>query len=290
MSAQFIGISAALGSALAWAVGLILLKMIKQDVPALGLTLITGTIGTVLLGMFMLLTGYTEIQWWPFVVLGVSGVLGISLGDTFFFEALGGLSAHLVVLFGVLGQAFTVVLAVLFLGERISALQWLGIAMIIGGVTGAMYDGAMERGRSTLRGIIFGNLSVVANSASVIVAKVGLAALPAVQGTFVRMLWGALGVALVGLATGRLGGWIRPFGDASTLKKSTAATLVGTFGGFFLFHLSLKNVDVAIASPLSSTEPLFALPLAAIFLAERITVRPVVGTVVAVVGAFLLCA
>lgn len=291
MSSQAVGIVSALGSALCWAVGLVILKKIKADVSAFGMTLVTGVLGSVLLGVYLACTGLEPIAMWPFLLLGISGILGISLGDTFFFESLDGLSAHLVVLFGILGQALTVVLAVVFLGELVTPVQGLGIAMVVGGVFGAMVrrDRDAEQRRSTLRGVVFGVLSAVTMAVSIVIAKVGLEAVSAAQATFTRMLWGAAGIALFGLVRGQVGSWISPFRDRSLLGKLLLAVLVGTFGGFLLYHMALKNADVSVVNPLAATEPLFTIPLAALLLAEKITRWAVVGSVVAVAGAVLLC-
>ena len=64
---------------------------------------------------------------------------------------------------------------------------------------------------------------------------------------------------------------------------------VVTFGGFWLSLLAIKNLDVATANTLIATEPVFVLPLAAVFLRQKITGRAVAGTSVAVVGIILLC-
>jgi len=55
-----------------------------------------------------------------------------------------------------------------------------------------------------------------------------------------------------------------------------------------LFVTSVKWADVAVAAVLSSTAPLFALPLGLVFLGERVTRLALVGTALAVTGVALL--
>jgi drug/metabolite transporter (DMT)-like permease len=64
---------------------------------------------------------------------------------------------------------------------------------------------------------------------------------------------------------------------------------VVTFGGFWLSLLALKYVEVSIASTLNATEPLFILPLSAIFLKEPITKKALWGTAIALLGILPLC-
>jgi len=162
---------------------------------------------------------------------------------------------------------------------------------VVGGVFGAMVraDPDAEQRSSTTRGVVFGVLSAVTMAVSIVIAKVGLEAVSAAQATFTRMLWGAAGIALFGLVRGQVGAWVSPFRDRSLLGKLLLAVMVGTFGGFLLYHLALKNADVAVVNPLAATEPLFTIPLAALLLSEKITRWAVLGSVVAVVGAVLLC-
>jgi uncharacterized membrane protein len=55
-----------------------------------------------------------------------------------------------------------------------------------------------------------------------------------------------------------------------------------------LFVASLKYAGVAVGSVLSSTAPVFALPLGVLFLGERIAVFTVVGVLLALAGIVVL--
>jgi drug/metabolite transporter (DMT)-like permease len=63
---------------------------------------------------------------------------------------------------------------------------------------------------------------------------------------------------------------------------------VVTFGGFWLSLVSIKYLDVAIASTIGATEPLFVIPLALVFFNERISLLESLGAVGASIGVVLL--
>ena len=140
-------------------------------------------------------------------------------------------------------------------------------------------------------------LSVVCMAVSLIMAKQGLGSgkedagtmQESLQGTCVRMLAGAAGLALYGLLTGKLRVWAAEGRDARLAGSFLFAVCVVTFGGFWLSLLAIRHVDVAIANTLNSMEPVFVLPLAAIFLREKVTAQQVIGTVVSLGGVVLLC-
>jgi drug/metabolite transporter (DMT)-like permease len=55
-----------------------------------------------------------------------------------------------------------------------------------------------------------------------------------------------------------------------------------------MFVAGVKHAGVAVASVLSSTAPMFAIPLAVVFLGERLTTRALVGAAVTVAGIVVL--
>lgn len=285
-----IGIAAALGSAASWAVGSILFKQLGERISPLALTLSKGVVSVGLLGVATLLVGYEEIGQQPLLLLIVSGVLGIALGDTFFFEALQNLSPHVLVVLLMLGQVVTVILAVLFLQEMPAPIVWFGIVLVVFGISIVLFSKLTEESsKSNLRGVVFGLLSVLCMSISIIIAKKALDSVSTIQATFIRMLAGTLGMFLFGLSTRRLARWIVPFKDTKLIGFFLFSVCVVTFGGFWLSLVGVKYVDVAVANTLNSTEPLFVIPLAAIFLKEPISLKEIVGTIIATAGIMLIC-
>ncbi|MFO1430427.1 MAG: DMT family transporter [Candidatus Competibacteraceae bacterium] len=290
MDARFIGITAALGSAVSWALGSILFKQLGERISSPAMTWAKGVISLLLLAIALAIVGFEKMEWWPLWLLVWSGLLGIALGDTFFFEALQGLGPHAVVLLLMLSQVLTVVLAVVFLGETLTPTTWTGIVLVVGGVGIVLYAKLSgEQGLWRWRGIMFGLLSVLCMSVSIIIAKPALASISALQATFIRMGSGTAGMLLLGAGAGQLRGWIQPFEDKVLARRFVIAVCVITFGGFWLSLVAIKYVDVAVANTLISTEPLFILPLAAIILKERITLPALIGTASTIPGIFLLC-
>lgn len=290
MDLRAIGLVAALGSAASWAIGSILFKRLGEKISPLAMTLAKGIVSVILLALVLVLFGYGQIQIKPLLLLVVSGLLGIALGDTFFFEALQDLGAHTLVLFGLLGQVLTVVLAVLFLHEQPTQIAWLGIALVIWGLGIVLYDKLSDTEQNTgIKGITFGLLSVICMSGSIIIAKEGLESVSTLEATFIRMVAGTTGMLFFGLSTRRLGRWVIPFQDLKLGGLFLFSVLVVTFGGFWLSLVAIKYVDVSVANTLNQTEPLFVLPLAAIFLKEKITFQGIIGTMVATGGVILLC-
>ena len=299
MNGRIIGISAALGSAASWAMGSILFKKLGQKLSPMALTLAKGTLSAVLLAVTLLVTGYADIALKPLLLLIFSGVLGIAVGDSFFFAALENLSPHSLVVLSTLGEILTIIWAVLVLRERPTLMAWGGIGLVIMGIVTVLYPQVSSSDNDfsdkpqenlVFKGVIFGLISVLCMSVSIIVAKMGLDSVSALTATFIRMLAGTTGMLFLGLTTKKIGVWMSPFQSNPRLfYQLICSVLFITFGGFWLSLVGLKYVDVAIAQTLNSTDPLFALIFAAILLKEKVTMSAFFGTIFTISGIVLIC-
>jgi drug/metabolite transporter (DMT)-like permease len=224
-------------------------------------------------------------------MLALSGLLGIALGDTFFFEALNDLGPQPLLVLAVLGQVLTVISAVLFLHESPALGAWTGVSLVIIGVAVVLRGKLTADEKATgLRGVGFGLLAVICMCASNLVAKAALReGGDTIAATFIRMAAGTLGVLLLGLSTHRLKAWVSPFRDLRMVRWFLISVVVVTFGGFWLSMVAYKYIPVSIASCLTSTEPVFALILAAVLRQERLSLPVVVGTLATVLGVALIC-
>lgn len=285
MNPELLGISAALLSACSWALGSILFKKLGETLSPLAMTLAKGTVSIILMGTVLCFTGFAGVAIKPLMLLAASGILGIALADSLFFEALQDLGPHALAVLMMLGMVVTPIFAILFLHESPTWFVWLGITLVVAGIGVVIYAKLSgDEQTSSARGVVLGVLSVLCMSLSMIIAKKGLDTISAFQATFIRMLAGTAVMFLLGVTTGSLGAWAMPFKKPKLFVFFVLAVGVVTFGGFWLSLVAIKNVDVSIAYTLNSTEPLFILPMAAILLKEKITLQAVSGTLVVLTG------
>jgi len=281
---------AALTSAFAWALGSILFRKIGEKATPLGMNLAKGIIGLFYLFTVATLSGFKPIPLHNIMLLGISGILGIALGDTLFFKALIYLGPRLTILLGAIGSVFTVILAVVFLHERFSLLVWCGIFLTISGVAWVLWDRPEndKANRNWFRGINYALLSSLCMSLGIIFAKRAIESTPTLEATLIRFFGGIIGIVIWSFATGTLKSSLRPFTDPRLLKFTLFTVFVIIFGGFWLFLVALKYVEASIAAILNSTAPLFILPMSAVFLKEKISPRAIIGAIIAVYGVILI--
>jgi drug/metabolite transporter (DMT)-like permease len=264
-----------------------LLKPYAEQFSALTLTFTKGVVALAVLGVAVLASASHPVPWGAFWILLASGALGIGIADTLFFRALRELSPHSVVQLMLLGQVATIGMAVVFLGESLISLEWIGVALVIIGVWVVLSDGRqMSASGPHPLAVLYGLASVLAMGASVTMAKGALDSVDPLSATLIRIAGGMIAVMLIVSVFSRTAE--RPFRffwtDWRTAVKFSAIAAFITFGGFFLSLLALKYARLAIANTLLSTEPLFVLLIAAVFLRERPEARRVIGSLISLAG------
>lgn len=291
MNIFYFGIGAALTSAIAWALGSILFKQIGEKISPLGLTLSKGIIGVILLGITYIFVGFEHMLPIAVVMLLLSGVIGISVGDTLFFASLQDLGPKIQIIFFMLGQVMTALLALIILREKLLLIQWIGILVTLSGVAVVLWKKIFsysEKNKTYLRGIINGFLAMLSFSISFIIAKRAMNTVSPLGAALIRMLGGTLGILIYGLVTRGITNWLNPFREKKLISQFLLAVGVVTFGGFWLSLVSIKILDIAVASTLGATEPLFILPLAYFLLKEKVHISELAGAGLTVIGVTII--
>jgi len=271
---------------------------IGDRAPAEGMNLGKCLIGTVYVGLLLLVLprfgaapDYQPLDLRTWLLLGVSGLLGIALADTFFFKALMCLGPRQTVVVATLAPVFTVVLGVAVLREQLPLWAWIGAPVTLFGVNVVLWDeagGGGTQGSKFRSGVLYGIAFAACQALSMLTAKFGLDSVSALQGTFVRLLVGAVSLGALCLATRNARVWLGPFADPSLFRKMLLAVAVVAVGAFWLSMLAVKLAPVSLATILLSTEPLFMLPITAFMLKEKVTLRAVAGAVIAVIGCMMI--
>jgi len=279
-------------SACSWALGAILWRKLGERLSSYSMNLAKTAIGTLFLGIILLIVGFEPIGARSIVYLTLSGILGIAIGDTFFFLSLMHLGPRRASLMGSLNPVAVAVAAAAFLGERPTPAVWAGIGAATFGVGWVLWERASAGGgaESASLGVRYGLLSVLCTAGGVLLAKVGVVSVPAVHAAWIRLLAGSAGLAFWGASRSELGRWVEPFRTGGLLAKVAVVVAVVVFGGFWLSLVALKHIDAAVAGTLNATGPLFILPMSAVLMKEKLSLRAVLGAGIAVGGVALILA
>ena len=232
--------------------------------------------------------------------LGISGIIGLAIGDLFLFKAYIILGPRLGLLFLSLSPAIASVLAWFILGETLSTGNILGICLTLVGITWVVLAGSTVKitagenatplQKSNPKGILAGIIAAVGQAFGVVLAKNGLKGdFPALSANVIRMTAAFVVLWLVTLIQGQVLSTVQ---QAQVQRSSLWYILVGAFFGpligVSLSLFAIQNTSIGIASTIIALPPIFLLPIGHFVFKEKISWQAVMGTVVAVIGVGML--
>jgi len=227
--------------------------------------------------------------------LGLSGLFALVLGDTLLFEAFSRIGTRLSMLIISLIPVISSVLAWFILDEKLSWIQSTGIFVTITGIIWVVSDrkngSSTVAGRSAyLQGISMAVGSAFLHSIGNITAKLGLAGeIPAISGHLLRVGLALLILMLLMLIKGEFKSTIKELASSRvTMKYILIGAFFGPMLGSGLMMVALENTNVGIASLLTSLSPVWLLPVGRYYFQEKIGLRAVAGSLVAVIGVVIL--
>ncbi|MGE3166697.1 MAG: DMT family transporter [Planctomycetota bacterium] len=294
-----------LGAACMWSIGSLLFSRVR--VAAAAMNLFKNTVGATLL-LFTLLgiafaTG--ESPFHPsaaaWMYLGASAIVGLAIGDTCFFRSLQILGPRRALVVTMVAPPAAVLLGWTVLGEAQTPFAVAGVILTLTGVAWVVRERGLANESpghfpsSPVVGLVYGVAGSVCQAVGALWAKQGIQALaavgaprPAMEASFLRLLAAVIAGLIVGLAARRLRVWGAQLRAPGHLPRLIPAAFCGTYLGIWFSLLAFQHTSIGVASTLTSTSPIFVLPLVWFFLRQKITVRALLGTCVAIGGVVLL--
>ena len=286
---------AALGSATCWATtGLIAADAIRALGP-FWFNLIRQVLVTLFLAVLALTSGsWMALDGQAATLLALSGLVGILLGDTFNFAAVGRLGPRRAGAIFALNAPMAAILGWAVLGESLPLRGALGIGLTAGGVALAVLGRTradahrLEQMKGTLAaGVLFGLGAAFGQATGSLIARPVMAGgIDPWLASLVRV--GASGAVMAALAALPAAPALpRPVTPA-VWAMTLATAVIGLLLGMTLFLYALKGPETGIVATLSATSPVIILPL--LWLRTRQMPRPMAwaGAALAVLGLWLI--
>jgi drug/metabolite transporter (DMT)-like permease len=281
------------GAALTWAIAVLFFRVSGRTVHPIGLNLFKNFLAVVILIFTMLLLGepfFLKREWQDYALLGLSGFIGTTLSDTFFFQCLNILGASLTAVIDCFYSPFVILFSFLFIGERLKGRQLLGVALIL--IALVLISRSKEKGlpprKKLLLGIGLGILAMITLAASIVMIKPLLARSPILWTTFWRMAAGGIALLLFLPFHPQRRQISRPLASPANWRSMVPGTFLGTYIALVAWMAGMKYTLASVAAPLNQLNSIFIFVLAAIFLKEKVTKAKMAALVLATLGAFLV--
>ncbi len=293
----FAGAAAALSGAILWAFSAILFEDISLEISPARINLYKGLIAVVLLTATSLILGETipAVSRSEMIVLVISGVVGIALGDTAYFQSVQKIGARRALTLFTLAPPMAALIALLFLGEQLALLTWVGILLTAGGVMWVVTENTHREKvaipkENLVPGILFGTLAALCQASGVVMTRSVLTAtrLTTLQSTIARLLPALIVLlAIIRLSPGKLEGFTDIGKDKKLLRLIVVSSIIGAYICLWLQQIAIENAPAGIAQTMLSTSPIFILPMMALK-GERVSLRAMAGAAVAIFGITLV--
>lgn len=231
------------------------------------------------------------------VWLTISGIVGFTLGDLFLFEAYVVVGSRISMLIMSLTPPITALIGWITIGEQMTPMNFLGMALTITGIILVLLkkqpQSDLEKEMKTrkkvrlnypLIGILLAFGGSVGQGTGLVLSKIGMQDYDPFAASQIRVAAGIVGFSILFVFLKR---WNRVF-KAIRNKKAMVGVSIGAFFGPFLgvsfSLLSVKYTTTGIASTIMAIVPILIIPPSIIFFKEKITLKEVIGALIAVSG------
>jgi len=269
-----------------WSTSWVLIKFGLQDIPPL-------TFAALRYGLAFLVLLIIQLRRYPgqlrsinrkdWITLLVLGMVGYAIAQGAQFVGLNYLTAIMLSFMLTFTALITAFLGILFLGEHLNWLQWLGVGVFIIGVV--LYFFPLELPQGIGIGLAIGVVNVLANCfASIIGRSINRQAhIPPLTVTVVSMGVGSITLLMIGLTT-------EPFPALSLANWANIVwmALMNTALAFTLWNNTLRTLTAAESSVINNTMLMQIAILAWLFLGEQPNSRQWIGMLVATIGVVMV--
>lgn len=291
----WIGDAMAIGCAVAWALAVFAFRRVR-GIDAAALNQFKTTIAAVLLLATMLAMGIgfdVERNALDWVMLALSGVLGLAVADTLFLAGLARVDASMAAVADCAYAPTVLLLSATFLGEPMRPGLLVGAPLV---VLGLLVIGWEPRTTPIVtprpidrRGLALCVAGVVTTAIAVVLAQPALQRSDLIEATTIRLVAGAVALFVAQALLGRAPIALSLFRPQPAWRPAIVGTLLGTYVAMILWLGGMKYGSASRAALLNQSGAIFVL-LFSRFAGEPVPLRRWIGAGIALTGVAVVVA
>jgi drug/metabolite transporter (DMT)-like permease len=289
---HYIGEIAALCTALFWTVTALAFENASLKIGSLALNIIRLGIGFIFLSIFNLLyrgvlfpVDATPENWFWLVL---SGLVGFLFGDLFLFKSYTIIGSRYAMLIMTLVPPITALAGWIMLGEKLSAMNYLGMCLTILGISLAIFNKPEGSSKFSLkfsfRGLLYAFFGAIGQALGLVLSKFGMKNYDPFAATQIRVIAGFTGFALLFTFLGRWKNVTAGLKHKSGMMSAGLGSFFGPFLGVSFSLMAVKYTRTGIASTIMAIVPVLIIPPAIILFKQKVTLLEIIGAVISVAG------
>lgn len=292
---------AALITAIFWTVTALAFESAGRKIGSLVLNLLRLLVGFIFLSIFTLFyRGYffpvdaTTEAW---IYLFISGLIGFVIGDLCLFQAFVLIGARISMLIMSLTPPITALISWIILGETLTPQNWFGMIVTMSGISVVVLKRADRSSRKgmfnqfkigfPLVGVLLALGGAVGQGAGLVLSKFGMQDYDAFAASQIRIIAGIVGFVVIFTLLRRWRDVLLALSFRKPMIQMTVGAFFGPFLGVSFSLIAVKYASAGVAATLMSIVPVLIIAPSAIFLKEKVTLKEIIGALIAVVGVAL---
>ena len=283
----------ALAAAMCWSCGGLFAITPARALGALTFNRLRISLAFIMLSVVALYTGgFYTLSLNCSIVLAISAIVGIFIGDTFFYVGMRRMGPRRSSIIFTTNAPMTALLGYFILGERLPASTTVGVVLITIGVFLAIFHGTSSTQKHSFEkiqgglagGVVAGLIGAFCQAVSLIMVRPVLTAgVDSVAASALRVGTGALALYAAMIFRSRKAEPQVPLTPRLMGGVAMNAVIGMGLGMTFLIH-ALAHGPAGLVSTLSATSPILVLPVLWAVTRERPSLGAWVGAILAVVG------
>ena len=292
MLENHLGEIAALATALCWAANALFFQDAGRRVGSFAVNFIRIYLGLLFLsiftwltrGLFLPIDASAHAWFW----LGLSGLIGVVIGDLMLFEAFVVVGGRVSMLIMSLVPIITAIISWLILGETMTALEIFGMIITIIGVCMVILErqegSNIFQFRHPVAGVLFAFGGATGQAIGLVLSKLGMGDYNAFAATQIRLIIGCIGFLIIIIIIRKWPDVLKTFTNKKALRSVVAGSFVGPFLGISLSLVAVKFTRAGIASTIIAISPVIIIPFSTAFFNEKVTLLEILGAIISVGG------
>ncbi|WP_430816441.1 DMT family transporter [Carboxylicivirga sp. RSCT41] len=291
-----LGEFAALVTAICWTFTSLSFESAGKKVGSMSVNIIRLVMAIVLLGTaqyirfgYFFPEGADTYQWFW---LSVSGLVGFVIGDMLLFRAFVVVGARISMLVMSLSPPLAALFGWIILGEQLTLAHITGMLVTMGGIC-LVILGKPDKGKRIeikypVKGILLAFGGAAGQGLGLVLSKLGMGDYDPASATMIRVIAGTVGFSILFIFTGHWPKVIKALSYGAAMVRISIGAFFGPFLGVSFSLLAIKYTTTGVASTIMAIVPVLIIPPAIILFKERVTVKELIGAVIAVLGVIVL--
>ncbi len=247
-----------------------------------------------LFGNILPIISYNQFIW-----IGLSGVVGLGIGDFGLFASFVIIGPRRSLLIMALSPIFASIFAYLILNEILSELAIFGMTVTIIGVIIVILEKEEKSNEEILSnkrkiwGIFLALIGAIGQGTGAVLAKKGIyfdsnIVVNPLSAALTRMAIAAVFIWVCVIILGKIPELKKAIKDRSGIKSTIAGAFLGPFLGVTFSMVAVTFTEVGVAQTLMSLMPVMIIPVIYFGYKQKTSIRGIFGAVIAIVGVALL--